>query len=85
LTEGNTIKFRLDGRTIVINLANLCERHHQIKDMPGWSAVQDPHTAAITFITPHGDRYTTRPPTVDGDIHPVETVLADAKLDTPPF
>lgn len=79
------LKFRMGGRTIVVNLANLCERHHQIKDMPGWAAVQDPETAAITFITPRGDRYTTRPPTVDGDIRPVEMVPAKPEVDDPPF
>jgi hypothetical protein len=80
------IKFRYDGLTIAINTANLCRRHHQVKDMPGWSAIQDPHTAAITFTTPHGDRYTTRPPTIDGDTHPVVTVLAGAaRNDEVPF
>jgi hypothetical protein len=78
------LKFRLGGRTIAINAANLCERHHQVKDMPGWAAIQDPESAAITFITPHDDRYTTRPPTVDGDIHPVVTVLADDPEDDEP-
>jgi hypothetical protein len=82
----HTVKFRLDGHTIPINLGALCKRHHGIKDMPGWDAYQDPDTAAITFITPHGDRYTTRPPTVDGDIYPVVTVLAgDPAEDEFPF
>jgi hypothetical protein len=79
------IKFRIGGRTVVINLATLCERHHQVKDLPGWSAIQDPVTAAITFTTPHGDRYTTRPPTVDGDIPAVEVRLARDEPEVPPF
>jgi hypothetical protein len=73
--------------TVVTNLSALCKRHHKIKDLPGWDAIQDPETGAITFITPGGDRYTTRPPTVDGDEQPVDTVIANRPLedDIPPF
>jgi hypothetical protein len=83
----HTLKFRLGGRTIVINLGALCVRHHQVKDMPGWQVIQDPETGAITFITPRGDRHSTRPPTVDGDHHPVQVVLARAgpEDEIPPF
>jgi hypothetical protein len=84
----HTIKFHLHGGlTIVINMSALCKKHHEIKDMPGWDAIQDPDTGAITFITPGGDRYTTRPPTLDGEEQPVEVVLASAKPedDIPPF
>jgi hypothetical protein len=81
----HTIKFRLGGSTIVANMGALCKRHHDVKDLPGWDAIQDPDTGAITLITPRGDRYTTRPPTVDGDESPVEVVLADAEPETPPF
>jgi hypothetical protein len=81
----HTVKFRVGGLTIVINLASLCKRHHSVKDLPGWDAIQDPDTGALTFVTPRGDRYTTRPPTADGDQHPVERVLANTGPEAPPF
>src|SRR5882757_1133905 len=84
----HTIKFHLHGGlTIVINMSALCKKHHEIKDMPGWDAIQDSETGAITFITPGGDRYTTRPPTLDGEEQPVEVVLAGVRPqdDIPPY
>ncbi len=69
----HTIEFRIGGRTIRINLACLCPFHHQLKHQPGWSLVQDPD-GTLSFTTPTGDVYRTRPPTVLGEDYATEHV-----------
>jgi hypothetical protein len=69
----HTIAFDFGGRTIRINLEAVCRRHHRIKHLPGWTAAQD-SDGTLTFTTPHGRVYRTRPPTATGSEAPVETV-----------
>jgi hypothetical protein len=67
----------IGGLTIRINLAALCERHHIVRHLPGWKVTQDPDgSGALTWTTPTGRVYRTRPPTPLGD----EAELADIKL-----
>jgi len=59
----HSIEFRIGGRTIRINVSLLCRRHHKIKHLPGWDLVQDPDGSGIlTFRTPSGQTFRTRPP-----------------------
>ncbi|MGQ0845041.1 MAG: DUF222 domain-containing protein [Sporichthyaceae bacterium] len=62
----HTVEFRIGGRTIRINLSCLCKLHHQLKHLPGWKLVQDPD-GTLTFTTPTGEIYRTRPPTLLGE------------------
>lgn len=76
----HTIRFPLGGRTIRINLSALCERHHIVRHLPGWQVIQDPDgSGGLTWITPTGRTYCTRPPTPLGD----EAELADIPLPEP--
>jgi hypothetical protein len=59
------------GLTIRRNLACFCRRHHQIKQLPGWKVVQGDH-GELSFTTPTGRSYRTRPPNPDGSEDPVE-------------
>lgn len=61
------IPHHLGGLTIRRNLACFCRRHHQIKQMPGWTVVQGDH-GELTFTTPAGRIHRTRPPNPDGSI-----------------
>jgi hypothetical protein len=56
---------RSGGLTVRRNLACFCRRHHQIKQKPGWKVVQGEH-GELTFTTPTGRIYRTRPPTPGG-------------------
>jgi hypothetical protein len=69
----HTIAFKIGGRTVRINLGAQCRRHHRVKHLPGWACAQDPD-GTLTFTTPHGRVYRTRPPTATGGERPVETV-----------
>jgi hypothetical protein len=69
----HTISFHVGGRTIRINLGALCRRHHRVKHLSGWTCTQDPD-GTLTFTTPHGRVYRTRPPTATGAEPPIGTV-----------
>jgi hypothetical protein len=81
----HTIAFSAGGRTVRINLAVLCRRHHRVKHLPGWTTAQDPD-GTLTFTTPHGHVHRTRPPTATGIEMPVQTGPAETTLpeDHPP-
>src|SRR5882757_2316671 len=61
------------GLTIRQNLACFCRRHHQIKQLPGWQVTQGDH-GELTFTTPTGRSYRTRPPNPDGTEPPDEVL-----------
>jgi hypothetical protein len=69
----HTVPFDGGGPTVRSNLAVLCRRHHRVKQLPGWSCSQAPE-GVLTFTTPTGRSYRTRPPTAYGTDQPVETV-----------
>jgi hypothetical protein len=48
------------GRTCECNLAPLCRHHHRCKQSEGWHLDQ-PAPGVMTWITPGGRRYITRP------------------------
>jgi hypothetical protein len=56
----HTIPWKQGGRTCECNLHPACRKHHQAKQAPGWHAVQ-PDPGTITWTTPSGRSYTTRP------------------------
>lgn len=62
----HTVAFRIGGRTIYINLAAVCKFHHRIKHLPGWGCTQGPD-GTLTWTTPSGQTYLTRPPPYLGD------------------
>lgn len=51
------------GPTADYNIGPGCRPHHQVKQYPGWSVVQDPD-GTVTWTTPSGHTYTTMPPPV---------------------
>jgi hypothetical protein len=65
----HTIAFEIGGRTIYANLSALCKHHHRIKHMPGWRCTQD-EAGVLTWTTPSGQTYITRPPPAVGDEPP---------------
>ncbi|MGQ0843096.1 MAG: DUF222 domain-containing protein [Sporichthyaceae bacterium] len=73
----HTVMVTMGGLTIRINLSALCERHHIVRHLPGWKVTQDPDgSGALTWTTPTGRIYRTRPPTPLGD----EAELTSIKL-----
>lgn len=78
----HTISFKVGGRTVRINLAALCRRHHRIKHLPGWACTQGPG-GVLTWTTPHGKRYVTRPPRPVGD-DPPDLEASPPGAPTPP-
>ncbi|HEX3614378.1 MAG TPA: DUF222 domain-containing protein [Sporichthyaceae bacterium] len=78
----HTISFLLGGRTVRINLGSLCRAHHRVKHLPGWICSQEPD-GTLTFTTPHGETYRTRPPTADAAERSVERLTSVSAL--PPF
>jgi hypothetical protein len=78
----HTISFGIGGRTIRISLGAMCRRHHRVKHLPGWTATQD-SDGTLTFTTPHGRVYRTRPPTAAGVEAPVETVPTGEDVEFP--
>jgi hypothetical protein len=48
------------GRTCECNLHPACRHHHQAKQCPGWTVTQ-PEPGTVTWTTPSGRTYTTRP------------------------
>jgi Domain of unknown function (DUF222)/HNH endonuclease len=52
--------WQLGGGTSEDNLCALCERHHDLKEQPGWQVVLHPDRA-VEWITPTGHRYRSRP------------------------
>ncbi|HEY2831509.1 MAG TPA: DUF222 domain-containing protein, partial [Sporichthyaceae bacterium] len=67
----HTIPHHQGGPTIRGNLACFCRRHHQIKQIPGWTITQGEH-GELTFTTPTRRIYRTRPPNPDGTEPPTE-------------
>lgn len=62
----HTIEFSIGGLTIRFNLSALCKKHHKIKHLQGWDLMQDPDgSGTLTFLTPSGQMYRTRPPAGD--------------------
>lgn len=63
----HTIEFSIGSLTIRVNLSALCRKHHKVKHLPGWRLIQDPdQSGVLTWITPSGREYVTRPPTAAG-------------------
>ncbi len=59
----HSLEFTIGGRSIRINLGGLCEHHHTVRHLPGWDLIQDPDgSGTMTFLTPTGQMYRTRPP-----------------------
>lgn len=84
----HTIEFPIGGNTIRVNLSALCRKHHTIKHLPGWDLIQDPDgSGTLTFLSPSGQMFRTRPPTAPGDDPDVEdlTPRRDPLPDDPPF
>jgi hypothetical protein len=65
----HTVPAQDGGPTIVRNLAVLCRKHHRLRHLPGWDCEQG-DGGELTFTTPTGRRYKTRPPNIDGTEHP---------------
>jgi hypothetical protein len=65
----HTVPAEDGGPTIRRNLAALCRKHHRLKHLPGWRCEQTDH-GQLTFTTPSGRTYRTRPPTAHGEDHP---------------
>jgi hypothetical protein len=65
----HTIPAENGGPTIRRNLSCLCRKHHRLKHSPGWNCEQD-EDGVLTFTTPTGQVYRTRPPTAHGEDHP---------------
>jgi hypothetical protein len=84
----HTVAFEIGGRTIYTNLSALCKHHHRIKHMPGWTCTQD-EAGVLTWTTPSGQTYLTRPPPALGDEPPDFVTPAPARPepadDIPPF
>lgn len=60
------IQARVDaGLTTEQNLQGLCERSHLAKHHPGWHVHGDA-TSVVTWTTPTGHRYTSKPPPATG-------------------
>ncbi|MEO6703624.1 MAG: DUF222 domain-containing protein, partial [Jatrophihabitantaceae bacterium] len=51
-----------NGPTAAGNLQPLHRRHHNAKTHNGWQNERDNHTGETHWTSPHGRRYTTRPP-----------------------
>jgi hypothetical protein len=67
----HTIPHHKGGLTIRSNLACFCRRHHRIKQLVTWKIIQGEH-GELTFISPTGRIYRTRPANPDGSEPPVE-------------
>jgi hypothetical protein len=82
----HTIEFGLPGGdTIRINTGCLCKKHHDIKGMPGWDLIQDADgSGALTWITPTGQRYRTRPPDITTGEDPATENLGGPPPPAPP-
>lgn len=53
-----------NGRTSAANLNCLCERHHYLKDAPGWDFHLNQQTGELTITTPAGRAHTSQPETI---------------------
>ena len=56
----HTIAYQAGGRSCECNVRPLCRRHHRCKQAQGW-AVDQPDPGTMTWTTPAGRTYTTRP------------------------
>lgn len=64
------------------NLAALCRYHHRVKHLPGWGLTQTTG-GVLTWTTPDGHTYTTRPPPLPG--HDPTDTDGTAGLEPAPF
>jgi hypothetical protein len=83
----HTVEFAIGGLTIRINVSVLCRRHHRVKHLPGWDLIQDPDgSGTLTFLTPSGQMFRTRPPDlVTGEDADVDDLTPARYPDVPPF
>jgi len=65
------------------NLGPKCRRHHQVKQIPGWSVTQHPD-GCTTWITPSGHRYNSEPSPLT-DPEPLITRPVSDPDGPPPF
>ncbi len=77
------LKITAGGRTVYTNLGCVCRLHHQVKQMPGWHVTQD-HAGNLTWTTPTGRVFLTRPPPPDG-AEPPEFWAPEATAESFPF
>lgn len=56
----HTVPYAEGGQTCDCNLAPLCRHHHRCKQSQGWR-LEQPEPGVMTWITPAGRRYVTRP------------------------
>ena len=52
----HVIHWKDGGRTVLINIVSLCDHHHHVVHLPGWTAKFDGHT--FTVIRPDGTQVT---------------------------
>jgi hypothetical protein len=52
----HTIAYEEGGETCDCNLAPLCRKHHQLKQLPGWT-LEQPEPGHLIWTTPSGRRY----------------------------
>ncbi|HKS49739.1 MAG TPA: DUF222 domain-containing protein [Amycolatopsis sp.] len=50
-----------EGHTSHCNLCCLCQNHHHLKDVPGWTFTLDPDTGQLDITTPTDRSHHTRP------------------------
>ncbi|MGQ0846038.1 MAG: hypothetical protein ACT4QF_18085, partial [Sporichthyaceae bacterium] len=60
---------------------------HRVKHLPGWDLIQDPDgSGTLTFLTPSGQMFRTRPPDlVTGEDADVDDLTPARYPDVPPF
>jgi hypothetical protein len=56
----HTVPYHRGGRTCLCNLGPLCRRHHQLKQVGGWT-LEQASPGTMTWTTPAGRRYTVQP------------------------
>ena len=79
-----------NGTTAHHNLDCLCERHHYLKDVPGWGFDLDEDTGELKITTPTGRTHATRPepilrPFVGNSDESEEDDQDDSAKEEPPF
>src|SRR6266702_572255 len=58
--QDHTIAYAKGGRTCECNLAALCRRHHQAKQVQGWQ-LEQPQPGVLIWRLPHGRSYRSEP------------------------
>ncbi len=72
------------GPTADYNIGPGCRPHHQVKQSPGWSVIQQPD-GTVTWTTPSGHTYTTTPPPVGDPVPAPEPEPVPDPDEPPPF